>query len=86
VAEELADAELPGDAVATPGEIGGRPGVMTVDMAGGDVAFRAAGCCLCRSDQEGDLGVRVVKVPGVQVQRGRLGQGMSKRVSNLPGL
>jgi hypothetical protein len=40
---------------------------------------------VCGRDQEGDPGVRVVEVPGVQVERCRVGQGMSKRVSNLHG-
>jgi hypothetical protein len=84
-AEELADAELPGDGIATPGEIGEPPGVMTVDISGGDLTSRAAGCGLGGSDPEGDPSVRVVEVSGVQVERCRVGQGMSKRVSHLHG-
>jgi hypothetical protein len=83
MAEQLADTKPPGHAVAPPGESGARAGVMTVETSGGDLASRAAGCGLCRSDQEGDPGVRLVKVPGVQVGRCRLGQGMSTRVSHL---
>jgi hypothetical protein len=85
VAEQLADAKPPGNRVATPGEIGECSGGMTVDIAGGDMASRAAGFCLCRRDQQGDLRVRLVEVAGVQVERCRVGQGMSKRDSNLHG-
>ena len=46
MAEQLADAELPGDPVATPGEIGERPSIMTVDIPGRDIAAgqRGAAC------------------------------------------
>ena len=64
-AEELVDAEPPGDLIATPREIGERPGITTIDMACRDLACRASGCRLCGRDQEGDLGVHIVEVPGV---------------------
>lgn len=83
VAESLADAKPPDDRVATSGEIGERSDVMTMDIEGGDMASRAAGCCWCRRDQQGDLGVHLVKVPGVQVERCGVGQSISKRDSNL---
>jgi hypothetical protein len=54
--EKLMDAEPPGKAVATPREIGARPGIMTVNMPGRGMAPRASGCRLCRGDQEGNLG------------------------------
>jgi hypothetical protein len=41
---------------------------MTMDSSGGDITSRAAGRCLYRRDEEGDLGVRVVDVPGVQLE------------------
>ena len=68
-AEQLADAQLPGDAVATPGEIGECSGVRAMDIPGGDIAPRAVGCGLGGSDQESDPGACVVEVPGVQVER-----------------
>jgi hypothetical protein len=84
-AEQLADAKLPRHPVATPREIGQRPGIMTVDMPGRDITARASGLCLCGRDQQGDLGVHFVDVPGVQLERCGLGQDMGKRVSNLHG-
>lgn len=66
-AEQPADAELPGDPVATPRDIGQRLGVATVDMPGWDITPWAAGFHLCGRDQEGDRRVRVVEVPGVQL-------------------
>jgi hypothetical protein len=66
---ELTDAEPPGDPGVTPGEIGQRPGGATVDMPGRGLAPWASGCRLCGGDQEGDLGGRVVAVPGVQLAR-----------------
>ena len=69
--------------IATPREIGQRPGVMTMDMPGWDIAPRASGCRLCGRDQEGDLGVRLVDLPGVQLERRGFWQQMGKRVSNL---
>jgi hypothetical protein len=84
-AEELADAKLPRDPVVTPREIGQRPGVITMDTPCGDVALRAAGFRLRRRDQESDLGLRVVDVPGVQLERCGVGQGIRKRCSNLQG-
>jgi hypothetical protein len=71
--EELMDAEPPRHPVTTPREIGQRPGVATVNLPGGGIARRASGCRLCRGEQEGDLGVPFVEVPGVQVERGRVG-------------
>jgi hypothetical protein len=41
-AEQLADAEPPRDPVATPREIGQRPGIMTVDVPGRDITGRAS--------------------------------------------
>ena len=67
MAKQLADAKLPGDGIATPWEIGERPGVTTMDTPCRAIASRAAGFGLGGSDQEGDLGARVVEVPGVQV-------------------
>ena len=83
-AEQLPDAELPRDPVATPREIGQRPGVTTVDMPGRDITPRAAGCRLCGRDQEGDLGVRVVDVPGVQLERCGVGQYMGQACLKPP--
>jgi hypothetical protein len=68
-AEDFTDAKLPSDGIATPGKIGERPGVMTMDTRCWDIASRAAGCCLYGRDQEGDLGVRVIDMPGVQSER-----------------
>jgi hypothetical protein len=82
-AEQPADAELPCDPVATPREIGHRPGVATVDMPSWDTAPWAAGYRLYGRDQEGELHVRVVEVPGVQLERDGVGQYMGQRVSNL---
>jgi HsdM N-terminal domain len=60
-----------------------------VGITNQDVALRQASgqafYNLGRKDQEGDLGVRVVEVPGVQVERYRVGQGMRNRDSNLHG-
>jgi hypothetical protein len=82
-AEHSANAELPCDPVATPWEIGERPGVMAMDTPCRDIAPRAAGCCLCGRDQEGDLRVCVVDVPGVQLEQCRVGPCMRKRFANL---
>ena len=83
VAKQLADAKLPGDPIATPGEIGERPSIMTVDIPGGDIAPWAAGCRLCGRTQEGDLGLRFIDTPGVELERCGLRQPMGQRVSNL---
>jgi hypothetical protein len=82
-AEELADAEPPRDPLATPRQIGQRPGVTAVDMPGRGIAPRASGCHVCRRDEQRDLGVHVVEVPGMQLQRCSVGQYMGKRCSNL---
>jgi len=84
-AEQPADVEPPGDPIATPREIGERPGIMTMDIAGGDLTPRAAGFRVCRRDQEGELRMRVVDVPAVQLEWCRVGQNMRKRVSRLHG-
>ena len=76
VAKQLADAKLPGDPVATPGEIGKRPSIRTVDIPGGDIAPRAAGCRLCRRNQEGDLGLGFLDSPSVELARCGLRQQM----------
>jgi hypothetical protein len=65
----LAHAKLPGDGIAAPWEIGERPGVMTMGTPCRDVTPRAAGCCLCGRDAEGDPGVHVVEVPSVYAKR-----------------
>jgi hypothetical protein len=83
-AEQPADAEPPCDPVTTPREIGQRAGVATVDMPGRDIAPRAAGGRLYGGDQESDLRVCFVEVPGVQVERCGFGQDMGQRFSNLP--
>jgi hypothetical protein len=44
------DAEPPDDPIATPREIGERPGIMTMDIRGGNITGWAAGCRLCGSD------------------------------------
>ena len=64
-AEELTDAKLPGDGLATPGAIGERPGVMTRGTPCRDVTSRAAGFGWCGREAEGDPGVHVVEGPGV---------------------
>jgi hypothetical protein len=69
MAEELPDAEPPGDLVSTPREIGERPGVITMHMACRDIAPRASDCHPCRRDQQSDLSMHVVEVPGVQAER-----------------
>jgi hypothetical protein len=51
--------------IASPREIGERPGIMTMDIRGGNLSDRATGCRLCGSDEAGDLGVYVVEVPSV---------------------
>jgi hypothetical protein len=66
-AGERAGAKLPGDGRATPWTIGARPGVVTVNLPGRSIAPRAAGCRVSRGAEEGDLGVRVVAVPGLTV-------------------
>jgi hypothetical protein len=68
-AEEFTDAKLPGDGIATPRQIGERPGVMTMGTPCWNVTARAAGCCLCGRDTEGDPGVRVIEVPGIHAKR-----------------
>jgi hypothetical protein len=85
VAQQRADAKLPGDGIATPREIGERPGVTARDTPCRAIASRAAGFSLCRSEQQGDLGARVVEVPGVQVQRCGCGYYMGNQVLNCPG-
>jgi hypothetical protein len=82
-AEEFADAEPPGDPIATPGEIRQCPSVMTVDMPGRGITPWASGFRLCGSDQEDDLGLGFIKAPGPELKRYGLGQQMSQRVSNL---
>jgi hypothetical protein len=84
-AEELPDAELPRDPVATPREIGQCPSVTTVNISGRDLAPWASRRRLCRRDQEGDLGVCLVNLPGVKSERCGFGQQRDKRVSNLLG-
>jgi hypothetical protein len=84
-AEELTDAELPRDPVATPREIGQCPSVMTVDVPSWDIAPWASRRCLGRRDQEGDLGVCLVNLPGVKSERCGFGQQRDNRVSNLLG-
>jgi hypothetical protein len=49
-AEEFTDAKLPGEGIATPREIGERPGVLTMNAPCRDVTSRAAGCGLGGSD------------------------------------
>jgi hypothetical protein len=44
------DAEPPDDPIATPREIGERPGIMTMDIRRGSITGWAAGCRLCGSD------------------------------------
>jgi hypothetical protein len=82
-AEQFADAEPPGDPVATQWEIGQRPGVATVDMPGRGIAPRASGFRLCGSDQKDDLGLGFINAPGLELKRYGLGQQMGQRVSNL---
>jgi hypothetical protein len=80
-AEQPTDAELPCDSVATPREIGQRPGVGTVDMPCWDITLWAAGFHLCGTDQEGDLRARFVEVPGIQLERYGVGPYMGQRIS-----
>jgi hypothetical protein len=82
-AEELPDAEPPGNAVATPRQIGQRSGIMAVDGLGWDITGRAPGFHLCGRDQERDAGMRVVEVPGIKSERESLRQDMGQRFSNL---
>jgi hypothetical protein len=84
-AEELADAEPPRDPLATPRQIGQRPGVATVDVPGRDVAPCASGSRLCGRDQEGDLGLGFIDTPGIELKRCGRGQYMGQRVSTLQG-
>jgi hypothetical protein len=73
-AEQPAEAELPRDAVATPREISQRPGVTTVDVRFRGITRRASGFHLYGRDQERDLAVRFVDVPGIKLGRHGLGQ------------
>jgi hypothetical protein len=82
-AEQFADAEPPGDPVATPREICQRPEVATVDVPGWDITPRAAGVRLCGRDQEDDLGLGLIDAPGLELKRDGLRQQMGQRVSNL---
>jgi hypothetical protein len=81
--EELPDPELPCHPVATPREIGERPGVMTMDISGGEITPRASGVRLCRRDQEDDLGLGFIDAPGSELKRDGLRQQMGQRVSTL---
>ena len=74
-----AAAELPGDLVVTPREIGARPGVTTVHRPGWGMAPRAAGCHVCGRDQEGNRRVRVIEGPGIQVERDGAGEDIGTR-------
>jgi hypothetical protein len=75
--------EPPDDPIATPREIGERPGIVTVDIPSGGVAPRAAGFRLCGRNLQGDLGLRFIDTPGVELERCGLRQHMGQRVSNL---
>jgi hypothetical protein len=75
-AEQLANPESPRDPVATPREIGQRPGITTVDVPGWDITGRASGCRLCGRDQEGDLGLRFIDAAGIELEWCGLGQQM----------
>ena len=68
-AEQFADAEPPGDAVATPREIGQRPSVAAVDMPSRGIAPGATGFRLRGRDQESDLGLGFITAPGLELQR-----------------
>ena len=81
--EELANAKPPRDPVATPREIGERPGIMTVEMPGRHITGRASDLRLGGGDHEGELGVRVVEVTGIKVESDGFRQKMGERVSNL---
>jgi hypothetical protein len=68
-AEQFAEAERPRDPVATPREIGQRPGVTTMDVPGRDITLRTSAFDMYRGKHESDPGVRFVDVPGVQLER-----------------
>jgi hypothetical protein len=73
-AEELADTEPPRDPIVTPREIGKRPAVTTIGVPSGGLTGWASGGCLGGRDREDDLGLRFINAPGVQLERGGLGQ------------
>lgn len=85
-AEELPDAELPDDLIATPRKIGQCPRVMTMDRPSWEIAPWALRRRLWGRDQEGDLGVCLVHLPGVKLERRGFWPQRDKRVSNLLGV
>ena len=83
-AEQLADAELPCDPVATPREVGYCPGVPTVDVSGWGMTGWAPGCRLYGRNQQGDLGLWFIDTASIEVKQCGLRQQTGQRVSNLP--
>ena len=56
-----------------------------MDVPGWGLTDRAPGRRLCGRNQEGNLGLRFIEMPGVELKQWGLGHQMGQRVSTLQG-